>query len=58
MTSWIIAGFVIIAFILGVGFLLGFAVGKISGREEGIKEKSDRWKAQGQWIVTKGERHE
>jgi len=46
MTSWIIAGLVIIAFILGVGFLLGFAVGKISGREDGIKEESARWKAE------------
>ena len=56
--SWFIAGTVTIIFLLGVGFLIGYAAGRYVGYNKGTLDESNRWKASGEWKIEKGERHE
>jgi len=56
--SWFIAGTVTIIFLLGVGFLIGYAAGRYVGYNKGTLDESNRWKASSEWKIEKGERHE
>jgi hypothetical protein len=48
----------VIAFLVGLGFILGRNNGIREGREKGIAEEAARWKQKDEWEVRKGERHE
>ena len=54
----VIVGLFVIVFILGVGFLIGYATGKYVGIEKGTLDEANRWKSSNEWQVKRAEKHE